>query len=466
MRTPEGKRQVSNPYEPGTSGQKDRGEQGKTTRLSVGVLIDLKRRQQAGGQVKCWERFAETAVRYRDELDLTVHFLGDQDEVYIIADNVRYITHRPLLSTARLAFMDHMAEHTDLAPFHPRVFTHLKKYDVIHITDTGFCLAKTALRFAARSGTPLVCSIHTDIPSYARIYARQAFCRLFKNERVCRLVLNRCHFDERCAAFMAKRLDHYLKRCDWLLVSKEKDLQRVARIFPSKPVSFLRRGIDKETFHPKWRDREQLKEKFGIPPNRFLVLFVGRLNPEKNVTLLAEALRILLDRGEDVHAVIAGEGILKDAIATLLGPAVTFPGVVPQSTLASLYASADLFVFPSETEVYPNAVIEAKTSGLPVLVSPEGGAAQCIRKEGLDGLIVREKRSDAWAEAIESLRRDSTRRAHMGQEARRHIESDWPSWAEVLAHDLIPVWRATARRYYSSESHAWKGHASFPARSA
>lgn len=413
--------------------------------LSVGILVDLIWRPHAGGQVKCWERFAEASVAFRDTVDVTIHFLGDEQKTVILSSNVRYITHPPSLGTARFRIMNHLIEHTDLAPLHPRLFGYLRKYDVIHVTDTGFSLAKTGLRFATRAGTPLICSIHTDILRYARIHSVQAIHRLFKNERLCHLLLDRFRFDERCSSYMLRRLDRCLGRCDWVFASRHEDLQRVIRLFPSKRVSFLRRGIDKESFHPKWRDRWKLTHMFGIPQNRFLLLFVGRINPEKNVMVLAEAARILLDRSEPIHVMVVGTGVQKEAVRNLLGSAVTFPGVVPQSTLAWLYASADLFVFPSETEVCPNVVIEAKASGLPVLVSATGGSAQCLKKPDGDGLILGENNPDLWAEAIGSLMRSPTIRARMGEEARKHIESEWPSWEDVIANDLIPVWQAVAR---------------------
>lgn len=426
--------------------------------LAVGVLVDLKWCPEAGGQVKCWEHFAQGALAFLKEVDLTIHFLGDREETFIISENVRYITHPPLLSTARFRFLNQIPEHTDLAPFHPRLFPYLKNYDVIHTTNVSFALAKTALSFSKRSGTPLVHSIHTDDPRYARLYSAEVIRTLFQDGRLRRLLLDRFRFADRCSTFMQRKLDQYLKRCNWVLVSKEEDWERISRVFPEKRISFLRRGIDKETFHPKWRDRERLYEAFRIPPDRFLLLFVGRVDQGKNVMTLAEASKILLDRGEPIHGMIVGEGSQKEEVQKLLGPHVTLPGVVSPSTLAWLYASADLFVFPSEIEVCPNVVIEAKASGLPVLISARGGASQCLKKPGVDGFILQENSPDLWAQAIEFLRRNPLHRTRMGEEARKHIESEWPSWEEVLVHDLIPVWQAVARKRLSNvpgETHVW-----------
>ena len=221
-------------------------------------------------------------------------------------------------------------------------------------------------------------------------------------------------------------------------------MQRVSQVFPTKKTSYLQRGINKENFHPRWKDRKRVEEFFGIPPDRFLVLYAGRISPEKGVTILARAARILLDQSQPVQVMIAGVGNQTGTIRELLGPAVTFPGAVPHSTLAWLYASADLFVLPSEVEVFPNAVIEAKASGLPVLVSAQGGAAQCVKEPGVDGLVVGESDPALWAQAIRSLQQDSSRRSQIGEAARKQIEAEWPTWQQVVASDLIPVWQAVA----------------------
>ncbi len=342
--------------------------------------------------------------------------------------------------------MSSIREHTDLAPLHPRLFPCLRSYDVIHTTDAFFALSKTALFFAKRSGKPIVLSIHTDIPKYTRIYTEVITRRLFGDGHLSRVLLERFHFASHCAAGILWKRDRYLRRCDWVLVSNEADPHRVLRAIPDIKVSFLRRGIDKEMFHPKWTNRAKLREAFGIAKDRFLLLFVGKVDPVKNVMILARAAKVLLDRGEPIHVMIVGDGTQREAVGSLLGSAASFPGVVPHSTMNWLYASADLFVFPSETEIYPNVVIEAKASGLPVLVAQRGGAAQCVAKDGVDGFIIGENDPDLWARAIEFLRRSRMRCVRMGEEARKHIESDWPSWEEVLARDLMPVWEAVARK--------------------
>jgi len=183
-----------------------------------------------------------------------------------------------------------------------------------------------------------------------------------------------------------------------------------------------------------------LQATFGVPQNKFLVLFVGRLDATKHVMTLARAVRLLLNRGCPVHAMLVGQGGLTNEIRSLLGEAVTLPGTLDQSILARVYASADLFVFPSQTETYGNVVIEAKACGLPVLVSTEGGASQLVQHPGRDGLLIHSDEPEPWAEAIETLRSAPPRLAAMRTEALK-VTTPWGSWQDVLVHDLLPVWQ-------------------------
>jgi len=412
---------------------------------SVGVLIDLLWHPNAGGQVKTWEHFAEAAEAFQDKIHLTLHFQGNQKKFLIISRNVRYITLPPAISTARFWFMDHLVDHTDLAPFHILLPHYLKQYDVIHTTDAFFAYAKTALYTSRRYGIPLVNSVHTDIPGGTRIYSAHIIRRLFRNGQVNRLLLDRLHLNHLLAASSKRKLHRFQKRCDWVMISQSYDQRKVTNTLPGKKVSFLRRGIDKRFFHPLHRDRGKLEKAFGIKKDQFVLIFAGRVDRGKNVMTLANAARILLNLGKPIHVMIAGEGRQRQDIKNLLGPAVTFTGVVSQNTLSWLYASADTLVFPSVIEICPNVVIEAKSSGLPVLVPSKGGASALIKRDGEDGMLMDDNSPRAWANAIQVLLRDSALRKQMGQAARRIIENEWPSWKQVMAEDLIPVWQRVAK---------------------
>ena len=412
--------------------------------LCVGVVVDLFWEPDAGGHVKCWERFAEAAIG-EPGLDLTIYFLGQKGEVITLAPNVRYMTRRPLLDTNRIWFLDKMPDHTDLAPIHPRFIRHWRRLHVLHTTDAFFTLARTALLYARWSGKPLVNSIHTDTPRYTRLYSERAIGRLFGGGRVGKWFTTKLHVHERMGRAMQRKLDRYVKHCDWVLGSESDEMDDLRAHVPPGRFSALRRGVDKSTFHPAHRDRARLKQQFGIGEEQFVIVYAGRLDDAKNVLTLAQAARHVRDVHKDVHVIFAGEGAQREEIRALLNGGASLPGPVPQSELAWLYASSDLFVFPSRTEISPNVVVEAKASGLPIVVSGEGGAAQFIREHAEDGMIVEDHNPAQWAEAIRQLRGNREARQAMGARARRSIEAEWPSWADVLRQDLLPVWQRVAR---------------------
>ncbi len=412
--------------------------------ISVAVFIDLLWRPEAGGHVKSWERFAEAAVSLGDQLDLTLHFLGEREQRIELSPRVRYVTHAPIFSTKRLRFVEEIVDHTDLAPLNPRLLRGLNGYDVLHSTHPLFTFGKTALYYAKRRGTPLVSSVHTDVPRYAQIYTEQLLRRLFGQRHLGALLVDRWQLHRRRAMSMARALERYWRQCAHVIVSQQDDFQRVARIVSESRISYLRRGIDKDLFSPERSDRARLASRYGIPEDRLVLLFVGRVDPCKNVMTYARAVRRLLDMELPVHALVVGEGNSIDAVQSLLGESVTLPGVQALEDLAWLYASADVFVFPSDTETYGNVVVEAKAAGLPVMVAGRGGASQLVQTPGVDGIVIDDIRPQAWADAIASLVANRQALADMGKAARSQVASAWPSWQEVLEQDLLPVWRLVA----------------------
>ncbi len=412
-----------------------------TRPIRVGVFVDLEWTPKAGGHVKCWERFAEAAAA-RDDVDLSVHFFGATEAVHPVAPNVRYITLPPLLGTSSLPFLTGLPDHTDLAPFHVRLLRYLKEYDVVHTTGAFFSLSRTAGRYARRHGVPLVSSIHTDVPKYTRVFSTALIERIARWTWLRRLLLERLAIPEFAGRWMERSLERHLAGCDWALVPNGDGAPtRGAR---GLRVSRLRRGVDLDAFHPRLRDRERLREAFGIPPDRFVVLYVGRLDEAKSVVLIARAARHLLQRGRKLQVLLVGKGAQEDELRRILGDAAVLPGMLPQASLPWIYASSDLFAFPSRTEVFPNVVLEARASGLPVLLAASGGPVELLEEDERGPQTVGEMTAVAWADAIARSMDDPERQRAAGERARRVMERQWPSWSQVLERDLLPVWRAVA----------------------
>jgi glycosyltransferase involved in cell wall biosynthesis len=420
------------------------GLSGSAPALSAGVIVDLFQTPEAGGHVKTWEKIAEAS---RGELlDLTVYFFGEREQELPLAKNVRYVHLPPVWSTRSLPFLEHIPAHTDLAPFHPRGLSLFRRHDVLHVTDAYFSLACAARFLSRHSRRALVHSTHTDTPGYMRIYTDQVLRRLFGGGLADRMLRERWRLPERLERWTQRRLERYLAACDWALAPID---ERLPDGGLADRRSVLRRGMDKEAFHPRRRDRARLERQWGIASDHAVLLFAGRVDAGKDVLTMARAARVVLDRGLPVHVICAGEGNQIQQIRELLGARVTLPGQLAQEELAWLYASADLFVFPSQIEVVPNVVLEAKASGLPPIVSAVGGSAKLVRpsasEHGADGVVVGSNDPRDWAREIEGLLREPWRRMAMGETARRFIETSWPSWKQILREDLLPVWRRVAR---------------------
>ncbi len=198
-----------------------------------------------------------------------------------------------------------------------------------------------------------------------------------------------------------------------------KDELTAKGINPNK-IQLYPRGIDIERFHPSKRNgifkhRYQLQQ--GIK-----LLYVGRVSKEKNLHLLGEAFHQLVASGENVQLVVVGDGpYLKEMKARTRGMPCCFTGYLSGKRLAEVYASADLFVFPSATDTFGNVVLEAQASGLPVVVTDQGGPSENII-DGKTGSICRAYDVDSLREAVQTLICNRQRLIQMGAEARKYVE--------------------------------------------
>jgi len=407
--------------------------------LRVAVLVNLMRGASAGGHVKCWERLAQAALGLDGTLDLTIYFMGSEHELRPLGRNVRYIVERPVFSTNRVPFLSHVPDHTDLAPWHARLARQLPQYDVIHTTDAYFAYARTALGVARRIGIPLVTSVHTNTPRYARVFTTQTVERLFGKGLAARALLDGLGVARYAERRMLRQLEQHQRSCQAVLVSRPDQL-KTARALSGDRAGLLRRGIDHSFFHPGKRDRAWLEAQYGIAQGAVVVLFAGRVNRGKNVMLLADAVAELAAAGAPVHLFCAGAGEQRAAILERLPRNATCPGSLDPEMLARVYASADVFAFPSAIEEYANVVLEALASGLPVLVASESGMDRIVA-EGETGFVLPGNKRFAWSRYLALLAHDRSRREAMGARARRYAENRLPTWADVLGEDILPTWQ-------------------------
>ncbi len=151
-------------------------------------------------------------------------------------------------------------------------------------------------------------------------------------------------------------------------------------------VEVVGRGVDSVRFSPQHRCAT-LRASWGVRGDEPVVLHVGRLAPEKNVRLVFEAFRMLVNRARGARLVLVGDGPQHDALRAEF-PEAIFAGRKSGSELARYYASADLFLFPSLTDTFGNVLLEALSSGL-LVVAYDMAAANAHMSNGSNGLLVR-----------------------------------------------------------------------------
>jgi glycosyltransferase involved in cell wall biosynthesis len=192
------------------------------------------------------------------------------------------------------------------------------------------------------------------------------------------------------------------------------------------------RGVDAELFHPSKRKRD--------PEDRDQVLgFVGRLSIEKNVALLAQVQQELEAMGhKSFRFLIIGHGAEEAWLREHL-PRAELTGVLKGEALSQAYANMDLFVFPSHTDTFGNVVLEAMASGVPAIVTPDGGPCTIVR-EGVTGRIAQDA---GFASAVAGVLSDQVKHAEMRLAARAHaLTASWDSVFEGVYsayESLVPA---------------------------
>ena len=145
------------------------------------------------------------------------------------------------------------------------------------------------------------------------------------------------------------------------------------------------RGVDTALFSPARRD-DALRASWGLAPHELAVLHVGRLAPEKNLALAAQAYEAIRSRQPGARMIWVGDGPARTSLERS-HPHHRYCGVVRGAALAAHYASADLFLFPSATETFGNVTVEALASGLAV-VAYDYGAAHEHAQDGVHARLV------------------------------------------------------------------------------
>jgi len=277
--------------------------------------------------------------------------------------------------------------------------------DLVHITGPSE-VGILGAALAHYLGLPLAASWHTNLHEYA---ARRSdwFLRL--------LPRHRAHPAEQKIEDLALATAVRFYSVAQVLFAPNLDLCELLRRSTGRPCFLMPRGVDADLFNPRKRNRS--------PGDCDHVLgFVGRLSIEKNVALLAQVQSELEQMGQNgFRFLIVGHGAEEQWLRERLHRAM-FPGVLRGEDLATAYANMDLLVFPSHTDTFGNVVLEAMASGVPAIVTPDGGPRTIIR----DGETGRIAKDDDFARIVAGVLGDPEKHAAMRKAARAYaVTATW-----------------------------------------
>ncbi len=419
-------------------------------RVRVAVVVGLHDRPPVGGHLGVWLRVTEALAampRAPVQLDLMILRRGAAPADQALAADIHVHRLPALLNSDRLPFTRTAAGGTELLAPSPFLLRRLKACDpdVVVISDP-FGFGRTAAGWARRNRRGLVYAVQTRHDVFAALYGRVILVRMM-GERVGRWCEDRLRLSERLAAGMRARVAALMNQADHILASSHAELARLRALRPADTVSLWRRGLDFARFAPARRDRQWLHRSYGIPPDRFVLLFAGRVDESKGVPFLLDVMEASLPSVPALHLFLAGEGAWRRRAQARLGSRVTAAGALPQEELARVMASCDAFVFPSPSDAAANVLREAQASGLPVLVNNSEPVAELVAEPGLDGLSLPVGDCRAWAQAVQDLATaDETARASRRRQIAARARQRYPDWHSVLTEDLLPVWQAVAGR--------------------
>ena len=273
--------------------------------------------------------------------------------------------------------------------------------DLVHVLNP-ISLGVAGLRHARALGRPVVASYHTDLPGFAKCWGLGmlasplwAYQRWLHNQAELNLAPSRATADE--------LIEHGIRS-----------------------VAIWSRGVDAERFHPRRANamvrRFLTRTRDDVP----LLLYVGRLSPEKRV----EWLRPVLDALPGARLAIVGDGPSRPALERVFaGTATKFTGFLRGEELAAVYASADVFVFPGANETFGNVALEAMASGLPVVAPRAGGLLDHV-EDGRTGILFESENVGTLVMAVRWLLRDLDAARRLGAAARAHAATR--TWDGVL----------------------------------
>lgn len=262
-----------------------------------------------------------------------------------------------------------------------------------------------ALKLAGKRKLPVVASYHTRYDTYLKFY------RLGGLERLGR-----------------RYLRNFYNKCLMVYPPSESMAQIIRDEGFSDNVQVWSRGVDADLFSPARRSLEW-RRSLGVGDDEVLVTFVGRLVKEKNTDLVVRIFKALNERGIGFRAMFVGNGPEEETIRAAV-PDALFTGFLVGDDLSRAYASADIFLFPSESETFGNVTLEAMASGLPTVCADASGSRSLVA-DGETGYLISASDEAGFIERLAGLIENAPLRARMGKAARQRALKF--SWDDILS---------------------------------
>lgn len=307
----------------------------------------------------------------------------------------------------RLAIPSKSRIHSILSEFQP---------DIIHIM-TEFNLGLAGLNYGRSHGIPTITNYTTNFSQYTDYYK-----------------IN----------FLKQPLWNYLKwfhtQSDLTLCPSE-TVRKVLHVHGIPNTAIFSRGIDFNGFHPSNRTYE-LRRKMGIE-DKIAFLYVGRVSFEKDLDILCKSYQTICQTyKERVTMVITGEGPYLEKCKQMFPKDTIFTGYKKGKELKELYASCDIFTFPSSTETFGNVVLEAMASGIPIIGADAGGVGEII-KHRVTGLKFAERNAEQLTKYMAELIENYDLREYLKTNGREYSMNR--SWDKIFS-DLMEHYSEILKR--------------------
>ncbi|HUJ84847.1 MAG TPA: glycosyltransferase family 4 protein [Candidatus Acidoferrales bacterium] len=291
-----------------------------------------------------------------------------------------------------------------------------------------------------RFGRTLVCTVHSTWKGEAEAISGEPYSRLNANEKFLVSFNWFLRFFEEGMLHRARRIiavSHFTKR----------ELTNYYKI-PSGKIRVIHNGVDTSKFQPVV-DKRRIKRELGFSPDDPAIVSVGRLYARKGLFTLIESVPAVVKRFPRAKFIVSGKGQSDEmykliAHAQRLGvkDSIVFTGYTPDKELPKLYQAADVFAFSTFYEHHPFAVLEALSTGLPVVTTRVGGIPETI-DNGKDGFMVEPFHPEQFADKILYLLEHPVAAQEMGMFARKTIleRFDW----RIVVKDAIKVYDEALR---------------------